>query len=175
MIIYSLGKGEKLDECQIKTNIDGYTQNYSIDNLLISEKDFKLYNNIWLIANRKENSSKNNKLVYSPFPIELAAGIYMPYIDDAANTQYFANPESKKRIVVFGHTHVPMLKNMTTVDGQPAVYANSGSWVDGKYAGQYHNRTFVKIACNDSCYDVSVNFFNNPSDIRVLEASKIER
>ena len=31
------------------------------------------------------------------------------FLDEQANTQYFKNSNSNVRIVIFGHTHIPMV------------------------------------------------------------------
>ena len=44
--------------------------------------------------------------------------------------QYFKNPQSKKRIVIFGHTHCAcMIISNNSLD-QKTIYANCGSWLD---------------------------------------------
>jgi len=47
-----------------------------------------------------------------------------------AKVQYFSNPASGKRIVVFGHTHVPTMNTWISHDGKKCIYANSGTWID---------------------------------------------
>ena len=49
--------------------------------------------------------------------------------DTMAYWQYFNNPESQVRIVVFGHSHVPLMKTYTLGDNK-FIYANSGTWID---------------------------------------------
>ena len=40
------------------------------------------------------------------------------------------NPASDKRIVVFGHTHVPRMDAPENYDNQKCIYVNSGTWID---------------------------------------------
>ena len=47
-----------------------------------------------------------------------------------ATNQYFLNPNSDKRIVIFGHTHDPKIIASTNLSGQKCIYANSGTWID---------------------------------------------
>ncbi|HOD43181.1 MAG TPA: metallophosphoesterase, partial [Candidatus Wallbacteria bacterium] len=35
-----------------------------------------------------------------------------------------------KRIVVFGHSHVPLIKASVNNKSQKTIYANSGTWID---------------------------------------------
>jgi predicted phosphodiesterase len=51
-------------------------------------------------------------------------------VDHQANVQYFMNTASDKRIVVFGHTHVPRIDVGTSYDNKKCIYANSGTWID---------------------------------------------
>ena len=54
------------------------------------------------------------------------------FIDESSNVQYFQNSLSNARIVVFGHTHLPMIKSYTNHKGEACIYANSGTWEDQK-------------------------------------------
>jgi len=60
----------------------------------------------------------------------------MRYVAEAGETdrqsevQYFMNPNSNKRIVVFGHTHVAKIITSNNYKGQKSIYANSGTWID---------------------------------------------
>lgn len=54
------------------------------------------------------------------------------FIDEQSNTQYFQNDMSKTRIVVFGHTHSPMILTYKNTEKQDCIYANSGTWIDKK-------------------------------------------
>jgi hypothetical protein len=40
------------------------------------------------------------------------------------------NPDSDKRIVIFGHTHVAKISSSNNYNGQKSIYANSGTWID---------------------------------------------
>lgn len=54
------------------------------------------------------------------------------FINDQADVQYFRNSESKVRLVIFGHTHIPMMKSHINLQGEKCLYVNSGSWEDTK-------------------------------------------
>ncbi len=60
---------------------------------------------------------------------EIAFGNYdcRPF-DDQAVIQYFHNDASKKRIVVFGHSHVGCIKPSFNLKQQKTIYANTGTW-----------------------------------------------
>ncbi|MDD2612345.1 MAG: hypothetical protein PHR38_06120 [Bacteroidales bacterium] len=78
------------------------------------------------------------RLAYNNVPVMTSVTKAIPgsldhtYIDGQANTQYFQNDSSKVRIVVFGHTHVPLLGTYTNAKKGECVYANSGTWIDKK-------------------------------------------
>jgi len=50
--------------------------------------------------------------------------------DDQAKVQYFMNPNSDKRIVIFGHTHQPEIIPSLNYNREYCIYANSGTWID---------------------------------------------
>ena len=68
--------------------------------------------------------------------VKISVGEAMKYVADAVETdkqsvvQYFMNPNSNKRIVVFGHTHVAKINSSKNYNGQKSIYANSGTWID---------------------------------------------
>jgi len=45
-------------------------------------------------------------------------------------SQYFLNPDSDKRVVIFGHSHVPIIVASVDNNGKKCIYANSGTWID---------------------------------------------
>ena len=50
--------------------------------------------------------------------------------DVQATTQYFSNPKSDARIVVFGHTHESKIQAAQNHAGLKSIYVNSGTWID---------------------------------------------
>ena len=56
-----------------------------------------------------------------------------------ADDQYFKNPNSDKKLVIFGHTHVAKIKASENLNGKKNIYANSGTWIDHK--GEPSNET----------------------------------
>ena len=74
------------------------------------------------------------------------------FLDSMSYVQYFQNIDSKARIVVFGHTHAPMLKSFTNTNGEACIYANSGTWIDKKIKNNevvdqdVENMDFIVIA-----------------------------
>lgn len=122
----------------IKTNVGNFTKTYAINDILpynsITDGSItmNLYNGIFTQTNWDERQAYNSV----PFPSQINKAIVgslkTEFIDDQSNQQYFQNPDSKVRVVVFGHTHNPMIKSYTNLDGKTCLYANSGTWEDQK-------------------------------------------
>ena len=66
----------------------------------------------------------------------------------AASFAYFDHPGSNANIVIFGHTHIPIMdkhyaEGQTPIEGHPVdepcrqIYANSGTWIDENKYGTY--------------------------------------
>ncbi|EAT58953.1 metallophosphoesterase [Chlorobium ferrooxidans] len=130
-----------LNDKIIKTGIDGYTLNYSINDLVPFQLkprliDVRLFKGI---ATEKawDDRQKHNRVAV---PISARNAITMAdsntETDSQAITQYFTNPASDKRIVIFGHTHdakiIPFQKEKKNDKEANKIYANSGTWIDSK-------------------------------------------
>lgn len=145
-ILAGLTVKESLSDKVIKTNIDGYTQTYSINDLLPRQNaadgtiDVNLYKGIQDSWDQRQ--TLNGVKVKIPVNTAILKAADAIFTDDQAKTQFFDIDDSK-RIVVFGHTHVARILPMTNFKGKKTVYANSGTWID---KGQGHpTMTFVVI------------------------------
>lgn len=122
----------------IKTNVGHFTKTYSINDILPqnSPTDDKirmnLYNDLFTQANWDAREKYNNVTVMTDIDKAIVGSLKTEFIDEQANVQYFRNPTSDVRIVVFGHTHMPMIKSYTSLNGKSCLYANSGTWEDQK-------------------------------------------
>jgi len=128
---------DNFDEKIFTTNIDGFTKTYSMN-------DFLPYNDaagmiqVKMYSGAFTQEAWNKRLAYNNAPVmtNVVEAIYgsllTEYIDNQSNVQYFQNPNSKVRVVVFGHTHIPMIKTFTNLNGEACVYANTGTWEDEK-------------------------------------------
>lgn len=154
----------KHDEKLIVTNVDGFTGTYSVNDLLPyqntpgGELDVELYKGIQDTWNQRQ---KHN-LVPVDIPVNRAianAGVDSES-DEQAKIQYFLNPNSDKRIVVFGHTHAPLIIPSEDNNGQKCVYINSGTWIDHNPIGK--TRTFVVITPqgDDPASQTQVKLYN---------------
>ena len=93
--------------------------------------------------------------------------------DIMAEIQYFSNPHSTKRIVIFGHTHVAKILKHTNYGGLESIYANSGTWVDENPNGT--KLDFIVITPQDDRADsktrVSLYNFSKEQENMVIEES----
>lgn len=125
---------EGLDDKIITTNIDGFTEQYSLAHLIPYQSepggviDMKLFRGIektW-----DERQTLNRVAVKIPTMRAIQGAAPASELDSQAEYQYFLNPESNKRVVVFGHSHEPRMIPSKTCGGQDAVYVNTGTWID---------------------------------------------
>jgi len=124
----------KFDEKIIVTNVDGLKGSYSVNDLLPFQKiaggviDVGLYKGIqdsW-----SQRQTLNHVAVNIPVSQAIANAAKASESDDQAKNQYFLNPASDKRIVIFGHTHDPKIIASDNFNGQKSIYANTGTWID---------------------------------------------
>jgi UDP-2,3-diacylglucosamine pyrophosphatase LpxH len=129
---------DDFNEPIIKTNIGGLTKTYSINDIIPmnSETDgsiqMKLYNNLFTQANWEARQLYNNVRSLSEINAAMVGSLQTVFIDERSNAQYFQDPDSDVRVVVFGHTHIPMIKTYLNSKGDTCLYANSGTWEDKK-------------------------------------------
>ena len=123
----------------IVTNVNGFTDTYSVNDLLpyqttpnglIQVKLFIGVQDTWA-----QRCAANNVAVPISTSDALKFAASSAGTDTMAVIQYFSNPNSNKRIVVFGHTHAAKMKAYQTYNGQKAIYANSGTWLDHNLNG----------------------------------------
>lgn len=124
----------KFDEKIIVTNVDGFTGAYSVNDLLPYQTvaggwiDVKLYKGIQDTWDQRQ--TLNRVAVSIPISQAIANAAKSSESEDQAKNQYFLNPDSDKRIVIFGHTHDPKISASEDHNGQKAIYANTGTWID---------------------------------------------
>ena len=130
----------------IKTNIDGYTGNYAINDFipqqdpLTGKFDLAMYKDIqntWA-----ERQKRNAVKVAIPADEAIAKVLAAGYFDSQAKKQYF-DVDATKRIVVFGHSHFARVLPMVNLKNEKTIYANSGTWIDT--VPGYPTRTFIVI------------------------------
>ena len=129
---------DNFDDPIIKTNVGHYTKTYSINDVLPHNSatdgsiQMNLYNDLFTQANWDAREKYNNVPIMTNINQAIVGSLKTEFIHNQADVQYFQNPNSNVRIVVFGHTHNPMIKSYTNLNGEVCVYANSGTWEDQK-------------------------------------------
>jgi len=125
---------EKFDEKIIVTNVNGFTKTYAVNDLLPYQQtaggqlDVNLFKGIQDTWNQRQ--IRNKVAVHIPAAQAIAKASSAEETDHQATVQYFMNPDSDKRIVIFGHTHVANIRSSDNYKGQKSIYANSGTWID---------------------------------------------
>ncbi len=123
-----------LSNKNIVTNINGFTQNYSVNDLLPYQTtpggliELNLYKGIQ--DNWQERQTRNGVAVSIPTAQAIENSTNPLETDNQAQVQYFLNPNSDKRIVVFGHSHIPKIISSLNQQGMKCIYVNSGTWID---------------------------------------------
>lgn len=131
---------DNFDEKIIKTNIGKLTQDYCINDIVpYNAKNGSIEMN--LFNGNCDQKAWEKRLAFNNVPImtkvnEALQGSHdTKFLDNQSDTQFFQNKNSKVRVVIFGHTHIPMIKSFTNLTGQECIYANSGTWVEKKVRG----------------------------------------
>jgi hypothetical protein len=170
---------EGFDDKIIVTNIDGFTEKYSINDLmpyqvlpggLIEVNLFRGMQETW-----DERQALNKVAVKVPLEEAIARAADAREMDHQAVVQYFTNPASDKRIVIMGHTHDARIVPSENHTGQKTIYANSGTWIDKN--GSLPTTTFVVVAPqkgNDSAPTyVGLYHYSKNGDITKIDAQAI--
>jgi len=124
---------EKFSDKLIVTNINGFTKNYSVNDLVPYQLtpggtiDVNLFKGIQ--DNWEHRQDLNHVAIHIPVEQAIANQDSNEITDAQSNIQYFMNPNSIVRIVVFGHTHIARI-NTYFNNGKKSIYANSGTWID---------------------------------------------
>jgi len=158
---------ENFNDKIIVTNVNGFNGNYSVNDLFpyqtspTSEIQVKLFNN----CQNTWGQRQINNLVAVPIPTEhaIANAASADELDNTAFTQYLLNPNSNKRIVVFGHNHRATLIPSTNSRGQKTIYANSGTWIDKNPGASTENFVIITLSdtANSTNTKVAVYNYNN--------------
>jgi UDP-2,3-diacylglucosamine pyrophosphatase LpxH len=155
----------KFDEDIIVTNFDGFTDTYCVNDLVPyqttqgGEIDVNLFKGIqdtWY-----QRQIHNRVQVPVPTADAIANAAKESELSKRAKDQYFENPNSNVRLVVFGHTHVAKIEVSLDHNGQKAIYANSGTWIDHNSLAST-NMEFVVITpqSDDETSQTSVKLYN---------------
>lgn len=124
----------RYDEDIIVTNVNGFSGSYSVNDLIPfqSAPDGLISVNLFdgIQDNWETRQTLNNVPVHTATSRAIDSVNSSLETDYQANLQYFMNPDSDKRIVVFGHTHQPKILTSQNYNNEKCIYANSGTWID---------------------------------------------
>ena len=128
---------EGLNDKVLETGIDGYTEKYSLNDIIPSNSNgsgpltMTLFNEILNTWDERQTINQ----VPVKYDVQKAITDEINLVrkdlntfDSQAVTQYFKNPASNKRIAVFGHSHVACIKPSFNQKSQKTVYVNDGAW-----------------------------------------------
>lgn len=107
----------------------------------------------------------NNVAIHTPVMQAITNAGNGRALDDEAKNQYFLNPASDKRIIVFGHSHQPKIITSQNTSGEKSIYANDGTWIDHNPLGS--GRTFIVITPQDTnpSSQTFVRLYNFENDV----------
>lgn len=142
------------DEKAIYVGVNGYDNSFSLSDLLPTVQDDGSISAV-LYANaqrRWDEVQQNNRVaVKNPYSKATAGAIDHTFFDEQAVKQYF-DLDSTVDVVVFGHSHVPLVNRYENEYDKEKVYANSGTWIDENLIGL--ERCFVVIESGKQFTDV---------------------
>ena len=124
----------KFSDKIIVTNVDGFTSTYSINDFMPHQSTAGGYIDMNVYKGIQDTWNERQLLNHVPVNIPVTEAIMNAasnsHSDNQAVIQYFMNPNSNKRIVVFGHTHDAKIISSDNYNGLKSIYANSGTWID---------------------------------------------
>jgi UDP-2,3-diacylglucosamine pyrophosphatase LpxH len=159
----------KFDEKIINTNVDGFTANYSVNDLLPYQSppdgviDVNLFKGIQ--DNWEARQTYNNVAIHTSTDRAIDSVMSATETDYQANLQYFMNPASDKRIVVFGHTHEPKIIATESYDNKKCIYANSGTWIDHNPSKTTMNFLVITPQNVDSSSQTIIKLYNFENEV----------
>lgn len=117
-----------------------------------------IYDGLWPQATWEHHQDINLVPVKMPYLAAVLSGGVDPVLDSFAPYQYFDNPQSDKRIVVFGHTHKGLMNRFETEDKGDCLYANTGCWIDDRWCDSpaVTSLTYVVLEKTDKAYNVTL-------------------
>jgi len=168
---------EGLEEKVINTGIDGLTDFYAINDFLPYQDPETCYIDVNLHKGIIESwdERQNANLVPVKIPLEEAVlkAALASHLDDQSQIQFFQNPDSDKRIVIFGHTHEARVITTLSKEREKQIYVNSGTWIDKNKC----TMTFVVVTPpkNKDTKPAFVNLYQYGSkgEIKKLESQAI--
>jgi UDP-2,3-diacylglucosamine pyrophosphatase LpxH len=159
----------KFEEKIIQTNINGFKGYYSVNDLVpyqsspggfIDSHPFKGIQDSW-----EARQIYNKVPVYIPIAVAIDSVASNTETDRQANLQYFTNPASDKRIVVFGHTHESKIVAAESYDNKKCIYANSGTWIDRNPKLTTMNFIIITPQSDEATSQTKVTLYNFENEV----------
>jgi UDP-2,3-diacylglucosamine pyrophosphatase LpxH len=168
-LMLTLPVENKFKDKIIVTNINGFTETYSISDLMPYQLTAGEYIDCNLYRGAQDNWNQRQIINKVPVNIPLAEAIEKAAdnieTDNQAKVQYFMNPNSNKRVVVFGHTHEAKIVSSENYNGLKSVYANSGTWIDRSAHPTTMNFVVITPQTTSSSSQTYVKLFNFLNDV----------
>ena len=169
----------RFDAKIIVTNMNGFTGNYSVNDLVPYQSTPGGFIDVSLCHGIQD--SWEARQTYNHVPKHIGTALAIDSVnsstqtDRQANLQYFLNPDSNTRIVVFGHTHQPRIVAGVSYDNKKCVYVNSGTWIDVN--PKQTTMTFVVITPQgaDPSSQTLVKLYNFENEVVALMAEDAVR
>lgn len=154
----------KFNEEIIVTNINGFTKTYSVNDLMPFQSTAGGFIDMTLYKNIQDQWTERQTINKVAVPINVEEAVLKAAdsieIDNQATKQYFLNPNSDVRIVVFGHTHDAKIKSSENHKGLKSIYANSGTWIDENSIYSTMNFVVITPQSTDKSSYTSVKLYN---------------
>lgn len=165
---------EDLDSKFIHVGIDGLAPTYAIDDILpkvdaAGRINAQLYAEIQ--ARWDELQEANGVAVHIPF-VEAANTAELNTSTDQQAWDQYLDRDNGLDVVVFGHTHVPLMETRRREDGVSKVYANSGTWIDRNTDSPTNETcTYVRVDSTLQSTHVQLFMFNEDGTSTLMEES----
>jgi len=120
------------DEKFLYCGVNGYDNSFSLSDILPTvQEDGSISSVLYANVQRRwETVQELNRVVTkNPFALATAGAIDHTFFDAQAVKQYF-DLDPCIDVVVFGHSHVPVINRFQQGYDKEKVYANSGTWID---------------------------------------------
>lgn len=156
------------DEKDIYIGVNGYDNTFSQSDLFPTVQDDGSISAV-LYANVQRRWDKiqemNGVASKNPYDMATEGAIDHTFLDSQAPKQYF-DLDPSVDVVVFGHSHVPVLNRYQGYDKEK-VYANSGTWIDENLIGL--ERCFVVMESDEKSTDVRLMTYHEDGTISNTE------
>ncbi|MFZ4708012.1 MAG: hypothetical protein ACOYMF_18565, partial [Bacteroidales bacterium] len=168
-VLHSFPITNAFDENIIVTKVNGFTGTYSVNDLLPYQSDSGGLIEVNLFKGIQDNwearQTLNNVAVHMNTTIAIDSIGEDTWTDQQAVIQYFTNPDSDKRIVVFGHTHKAKIFATLSYDNKKCIYANSGTWIDHNSVPTTMHFVVITPQSNDASSQTFVKLYNFEKEV----------